>query len=255
MVKTLVHPDRKRPWTAVAVVAIDLARVDLHLMAGEYVPEATEPEGRSAKRPAIIPPEHQRSLIAAFNGGFKTIHGRPGMHVDGVTLVAAQPKACTVTRTRDGDVFVGTWERLPGSPEERVWWRQAPTCLVERGAFGVGVLEDSNVNWGTSVHGSTFIRRSAVGLDAARRVMFVAVGDAISARAMAIAMKHAGASDVAQLDVNWTLPKFLIYRPRSDGSGELMPEPLYPGLPFVRDEYVRARSPRDFFYVTRRPAS
>ncbi len=251
--KTLLHPDRKRPWTAVAVVAIDLPRVDVHLMAGKYVPEATEPEGRTVDRPAIIPQRDQREIIAAFNGGFKTIHGRLGMHVDGVTLIAPQPRACTVGKDTAGRLRIGTWEGTFESRNDLVWWRQAPTCLVEAHAFGSGVLSDDNANWGTSVHGSTFIRRSAVGIEEDGKVLFVGIGDAISARGLAIAMKHAGAKNVAQLDVNWTLPKFLTYHPREPGSDHLEPTPLYEGLQHVRDEYVRKASPRDFFYVTRRP--
>lgn len=250
--KTLLHPDRKRPWTAVAVVALDLRRVDVHLMAGVYVPEATEPEGRKARRPAVIPAEHQASLLAAFNGGFKTIHGRPGMHVDGVTLIAARPEACTVARHADGGVAVGTWERRFADVPNLVWWRQTPACLVEDGAFGNGVLYEDNVNWGASVHGSTFIRRSSLGIDRSGDVLFVGIGDAVSASALAQAMKHAGAHQVAQLDVNWTLPKFLTYDPKGSDVGRLEPTPLYEGLQYVRDEYVRKPSPRDFFYVTRR---
>ncbi|MFW5739353.1 MAG: hypothetical protein ACOC1F_03195 [Myxococcota bacterium] len=250
--KTLLHPDRKRPWTAVAIVAIDLQRVDLHLKAGKYVPEATEPEGRRAKRPAVVPPEHTSSLIAAFNGGFKTIHGRPGMHVDGVTLISPNQDGCTVAKGENGNVAIGTWKARFGDSDDLLWWRQAPACLVEDGAFGEGVLYEANMNWGASVHGSTYIRRSSIGVDRTGHVLYVGIGDAISASALAKAMKHAGAHDVAQLDVNWTLPKFLTYEPRGP-DGRLEPEPLYEGLQYVRDEYVRAPAPRDFFYVTRRP--
>jgi hypothetical protein len=252
MFKTSLHPDRQRPWTAVAVVALDLRRIDVHLLAGVYVPEATEPGARGARRPALIPAEHQRDLIAAFNGGFKTIHGRLGMHVDGTTLIAPQPQGCTVGKLSDGRIDIGTWEPRFAGSEGLVWWRQAPTCLVEHGSFGRGVLVDDNVNWGTSVHGGTFIRRSAVGIDEDGGVLYVGMGDAVSARLMAMAMKHAGAHHVAQLDVNWTLPKFLTYAPRGADPERLEPTPLYEGLQHTRNEYVREPSPRDFFYVTRR---
>jgi hypothetical protein len=252
MFKTSLHPDRKRPWTAVAVVALDLERINVHLLAGVYVPEATEPGARGVRRPALIPAEHQQDLIAAFNGGFKTVHGRLGMHVDGITLIAPQPQGCTVVKLADGRVDIGTWEPRFAGSEGLVWWRQAPTCLVEHGAFGRGVLVDDNVNWGTSVHGGTFIRRSAVGIDEVGGVLYVGMGDAVSARLMAMAMKHAGAHHVAQLDVNWTLPKFLTYAPRGSDPERLEPTPLYEGLQHTRNEYVREPSPRDFFYVTRR---
>lgn len=250
--KTQLHPDPKRPWTSVAVVAIDLTRIDLHLLAGVYVPEATAPEGRRAKRPAIVPSDHQPALIAAFNGGFKTIHGHLGMHVEGVTLIPPQPSGCTIAKLPDGRIAIGTWETRFAHVQGLAWWRQTPTCLVENGEFGKGVLSDGNINWGTSVHGSTFIRRSAIGIDEAGEVLFVGIGDSVSARLIAVALRHAGAHHVAQLDVNWTLPRFLTYDPKEPGSDRLEPTPLYEGLQYVRDEYVRERSSRDFFYVLRR---
>src|SRR6185436_17698307 len=39
MFKTLLHPDRVRSWAAVSLVAVELARVELHLVAGRYEPE------------------------------------------------------------------------------------------------------------------------------------------------------------------------------------------------------------------------
>lgn len=250
--KTQLHPDPKRPWTSVAVVAIDLRRIDLHLLAGVYVPEATTREGRTAKRPAIIPSDHQPALIAAFNGGFKTIHGHLGMYVEGVTLIPPQASACTIAKLPDGRIDIGTWETRFEHVQGLAWWRQTPTCLVENGEFGKGVLSDGNINWGASVHGSTFIRRSALGIDEGGRVLFMGIGDSVSARLIAVALKHAGAHAVAQLDVNWTLPRFLTYEPGKPGSDRLEPTPLYEGLQYVRDEYVRERSARDFFYVLRR---
>ncbi|HMJ11379.1 MAG TPA: hypothetical protein VK524_08220, partial [Polyangiaceae bacterium] len=74
-----------------------------------------------------------------------------------------------------------------------------------------------------------------------------------NARAIATGMFHAGAVDVAQLDVNWSYPKFVLFEP-----GEAGPErkavALAPGFEFSEDEYIRKRSIRDFFYVMRRTA-
>jgi hypothetical protein len=253
MFKTLLHPDGPRPFAAVAVVAIDLSRVELFLEPGRFVPESTEPAARGMARPGLIPDEHQGTVLAAFNGGFKTEHGRLGMHVRGTTLVRAQPWGCSVVRHRDGRVLIDTWTELPGEVADRLWWRQGPQCLVRNGQYGAGVLQEENRNWGTSVAGSTFIRRSAVGLDAAGKVLFVGIGDPVTAGSLARAMNHAAANTVAQLDVNWSLPKFLTFVPEKPGSERRIAEPLYPGLIFSRGEYLRDPSSRDFFYLTPRP--
>ena len=63
-------------------------------------------------------------------------------------------------------------------------------------------------------------------------------------------MHHAGAFDVAELDVNWSFPKILVYK--KNAAGELEASSLFPNFVFDKDEYVRKRAPKDFFYLTRR---
>ncbi len=55
---------------------------------------------------------------------------------------------------------------------------------------------------------------------------------------------------MAQLDVNWSYPKFVLYRPGDDG--KLEADPLAEGFEFSKDEYIRQRSRRDFFYLVRK---
>jgi hypothetical protein len=248
--KTFLHPDASRPWAVVAVVAIDLPSVEVYAEPGLYVPEATEPDALNMRRPGLIPTEHQASLLAAFNGGFKAEHGYLGMKVRGITLLRPQPWGCTVVRSDDGAIAIDTWSDLQGDPASRTWWRQTPQCLVRKGQFGDGVLADGNTNWGASVSGSTFIRRSAIGIDATRRILFVGMGESVTAGGMARALSHAGADTVAQLDVNGSLPKFLWFEPERPGSEVLTARPLYAGLIHSRGEYLRAPSSRDFFYIT-----
>lgn len=63
--------------------------------------------------------------------------------------------------------------------------------------------------------GNTIIGRSAIGLRKEARVLDVAVGDTTSAGSIAKLMHHAGALGVAQLNVNWSFPKFLVYSPEN----------------------------------------
>jgi hypothetical protein len=55
---------------------------------------------------------------------------------------------------------------------------------------------------------------------------------------------------VAQLDVNWSYPKFLVFRRAASGSVEGVG--LFPGFVFESDEYVRRPAQKDFFYIVRR---
>lgn len=253
---TQLHPDVKRYWAEVFVVVAPVAQVRLHAVAGTVEPEATTRAGRQYPRRGLVPSEHQPGLLAAFNGGFMTKHGQHGMHVDGATLVPAKPRLCTLLALKDGSLQIGTWRNLARSIEraeqqdELLFWRQAAPCLYEAGQLNPALRDEAVKNWGATIDGDVVIRRSAVGLDASRRTLFVGISNDTTARAIADAMHHAGASDVAQLDVNWSYPKFLLF-PRGP-QGERRAVGLFAGFAFRPDDYVTRPSTRDFFYLVRR---
>jgi hypothetical protein len=246
-VKSIVHPDKKRPFAAVAVVAMDLSRVGLHLVAG-----VTEPQSEKipmAERPGRIPAAEQPNLIAVFNGGFKALHGQYGMMLDGKAFLPPRDIACTVGLYRDGSLRIRTWPNISGTQSDMVAYRQTPPCLVEQGVLN-DKLTESTKNWGATVSGETIIRRSAIGVDASGKVLFYALGEAVSAQALARAMQAVGARDAAQLDVNYAYPRFLFFdHPPAAERKAVMS--LVPHVDYRSSDYVRDASPRDFFYVTR----
>jgi len=97
------------------------------------------------------------------------------------------------------------------------------------------------------------VRRSAIGLNPDRTVLYMAVSNATTARTIALAMQHAGASDVAQLDINWSYPHFIMFR-RGGATGR-KGFVLFDGFAYVEDEYISRSSTRDFFYVVRKDSS
>lgn len=252
MYKTLLHPDAHRSWSAVMIVAIDLRTVDVHSVPGRYEPKSNTEEGKGIERPAVIDSQHHETLLAAFNGGYKTTHGKFGMHVDGVTVVTPKSKVCTVALLESGAFRIGSWETMEG--ESFVFFRQTPPCLYENHKLHVGLTVKDNLDFGATIDGNTVIRRSAIAVSEDGNTLFVGIGDHTTANAIADAMHHTGAPTVAQLDVNWSYPKFVTYEPHEDGSGKLMAIALVEGFEYTEDEYIRDRAPRDFFYLTRKPA-
>lgn len=245
--KSAVHPDPRRGFAAVAVVAIDLSRVSLHLVAGTQEPESTTVPRE--ERPGLIPADRASEVIAAFNGGFKAMHGHYGMMLAGATYLAPRDIACTIGLYRDGTVRIGKWTSLRDSEPEMHAYRQTPPCLVQQGTLHAH-LSESNRNWGATVSGETIIRRSALGIDKTGRFLFYGLGEAVSAQAIARAMQAAGAHDAAQLDVNHAYPRFLLFAP---GSPPQAASSLIPDVQFKPTEYTADPSPRDFFYLARSP--
>jgi hypothetical protein len=255
MWKSVVHPDPKRNFAAVAVIAVDLTRVNLHAMPGTQEPSGNKIP--SERRPGIVPKEAFSDLVAAFNGGFKATHGHWGMMVDGDTYVPPRDIACTVAMYKDGPLKIRTWPAVKDDEPKLRYYRQTPPCLVEQGKLN-NTLEATEYSkgWGATVSGDTVIRRSAIGVDKSGRVLFYALGEAMTAQALAHAMRAVGAFDAAQLDVNYSYPRFLFF---DRAIGDDLPKvgsSIIPGIKYQKTEYVGGPELRDFFYITRkRPTS
>ena len=200
---------------------------------------------------AVIPKEHHEELLGAFNGGFMTEHGYYGMKVDGVRLVKPRDKACTVVMYKDGTMQIGTWSKIKDKEEQMRWYRQAPGCMYENNEMHIGLRDPKARSWGATLDGETVIRRSAVGLNKEGNVLYVGITNSTTAHAIAFGMHHAGAVDVAQLDVNWSYPKFVLFEPMEGGT-ERQAVALAKGFEFSENEYIRKRSYRDFFYILRK---
>ncbi|HWA73461.1 MAG TPA: hypothetical protein VG937_14045 [Polyangiaceae bacterium] len=252
--KTLLHPDPTRSWGEVFVVAVDVRRVDVFVVAGSQEPKSDDPKADAYTRVARIPEAQHEELLAAFNGGFMTEHGGYGMKVDDVVLVHPKPNACTLAVYKDGSLRIGTWRTMADSEPEMRWYRQAPACMYEGGKIHPGLTAGSGLKWGATLDGDTVIRRSAVGLSADRQILYVSITNHTTARALADGVHHAGAVDIAQMDVNWSYPKFVLFEPR-DGSPVRKAVALASGFEFSEDEYIRKKARRDFFYLVRKPQS
>lgn len=251
MLKTYLHPDKQRSWAVAIVVAVDLTHVELHVMAGRFEPESMTKEAKDYVRKAVVPEAHRTSLLAAFNGGYKATHGDYGMRIDGVTLVPPRALACVVAKMKDGRILVRNWDDAKDEQEQMVWLRQTPICMYDLGKPHPG-LSMPSMSWGaSSVSGTTVIRRSAIGLSDDGKVLYVGIGDFLTGESIGRAMHHAGAHSVAQLDVNFSFPKFLLYQ-TSEGEAGLRAVPLTKNFEYDEDQYVGTRSHRDFFYLVRR---
>lgn len=248
MYRTIVHPDSERVYAELFVFALDLSKLSVHAVAGSIEPKSAGPMPDVARR-GVIPESDRGALVAAFNGGFKAEHGQFGMMVDGAELLAPKPQSCTFAASGDGGLRIRPWANLSGT-NGLSWWRQTPGCMLQDGVLHPGLRTADSRNWGATLDGKTVIRRSAVGLSADARTLFIGISNATTARALALGMQHVGASDVAQLDVNFSFPRFLLYR---DGErSALNAVGAVRGLLYQPDEYLGHASTRDFFYVTAR---
>jgi hypothetical protein len=248
--RTMIHPDPSRSYAELFAFALDLSKLELHAVAGSIEPKSPTPIP-GVSRPGVIPESDRGALVAAFNGGFKAEHGQFGMMADGHELLAPKPLSCTIARESDGTLRIAPWTELKDDAASFTWWRQTPGCMLDNGVLHPGLRSPDTKNWGATIDGDTVIRRSALGLSADGHTLFVGISNSTTARAMALGMKALGAVTVAQLDVNFSFPRFLLYT-EGQGSGSLTAVGAVKGLLYGPDEYLGHASTRDFFYVTTR---
>jgi hypothetical protein len=245
----LLHPDDSRSWAELFVVAVDLRTVSVMPVMGYQEPRSEKKEAIAYERTAKIPKEHYGSLLAAFNGGFMAEHGGYGVYFDGILFIDPKDDACTLAHYKDGSFKVATWTRIKQEQSEMDWFRQAPNCMYEDGKMHPNLKVHYARKWGATLDGNTVIRRSAVGLSKDRQILYVGISNHTTAKVMASGMHHAGAFTVAQMDVNWSYPKFVTFREEKD---VLLPVKLADGFEFGDKLYLREREMRDFFYLARK---
>jgi hypothetical protein len=148
-------------------------------------------------------------------------------------------------------VHVATWARLAARDAELDAWRQAPPCLLENGTPNPLAARQPR-KYATSIEGRLDVRRSALGVDAGGRVLFYALGEEIEPAALGVAMASAGAAGAAQLDINWSYTRFLLYGRPSPGAPPEVTATLLPKIQHSRLGYVQKPSARDFFYLAHR---
>lgn len=241
--RTQVHTDPARPQSVVAVVAMDLHRLKLQLVPGVREPITTALQ--SSDRTGLVPEWDRPLLVAAFNGGWQTIHGHLGMKVGAIELLPPVEWGCTLAMLANGSVRIAGWPSVKPDYDTVQWMRQTPPCLVENGKEDER-LEDATLRWGAALNGRTVVRRSALGINADGSILYYAIGDSLTSAAIARGLEAAGAVSAAMLDINQAFPRFVTFRTTANTEGWLDHLPVTPQPP---DIYLGTPANKDFFYL------
>ncbi len=248
-VRTTIHPHGIRKDVYVAVIAFDLERVSLEWVAGTQEPESKSVPPKLRK--GMVPAADRDALLAAFNGGFLARHGRFGAMLQGAEFLPPRDGACTIAISQSGAVRVGPWESLSQSLSELKAYRQTPPCFFDESGDHP-LLGTDDKKWGLSAEGKMEIRRSALGVDARGRALLFGLGEWVLPTQMGAAMKLAGATSAAELDINWSYTRFNFYGRKTPQGPVEVTGTLIPNLVHEKQSYVGQIAARDFFYVKRK---
>jgi hypothetical protein len=201
----------------------------------------------------IIPNGDQQKLIAAFNGGFKTINGHYGMMVNDVTLVPPRDNMGTIAIYRDGRVQIGAWGKDITPTGDMIGYRQNCPPLIDAGQLNPDLAFNNRNEWGYT--GNTdIVWRTGLGLTEDGKYLIYAVGNGTSAMTLAQVLQKAGAYSAIQLDINQYYAHFETYHPENSSNSngfKLIAERLLDKMINEVNIYLTPHA-RDFFYLTAR---
>ena len=243
--RTFLQPDAARPYAVVGIVAFDLYNVRLHYQLGTVEPVVPGSAPRTGQIPG--PDRLPGTLLAAFNGGFKTVHGHFGVFMDGKVLIPPIDGMGTISFYQDGSIRIGVWGGDLNYTPDMLVFRQNCPLIVHNGQMNPLVYNNSVNDWGGTISGNIVTFRSGIGISQDGKTLFYFAGNSLTMPALAKAMQDAGAYQAMQLDINNYYVHFTKFELQNNRftAVPLLPKEMVDNVSRFLDTYSR-----DFFYVT-----
>jgi hypothetical protein len=210
----LVPPGGKKP--------AGIAWMDSRLLSARLYSGSVSPGGGPYRYTAPVKAAQARSMVAAFNGGFKMKDARGGYYTQHRMIDPLRSGAASLVIYADGSVGIGAWATDVAMTPQVVSVRQNLVPLVAA-ARPTAAASGNWHAWGStcgarscaqSVPGIDHQWRSGLGITADGALVYAA-GPGLDPLQLASVLVRAGAVRAMQLDINPYWPVFVTYRPRS----------------------------------------
>ena len=209
-----------------------------------YYPGRYEPPKAALRRPAEVPNDQRRRLLATFNSGFIYQDGLNGDALNGHTNEPLKQGLATLVGYKDGRVNIVGWSGGPAPGPAIAWARQSLPLIINHGRLSPR-LNDSTA-WGYTLGNAVRVWRTGVGVDRAGNIIYAAANYQ-TVTTLARILQRAGAVRAMELDINPEWPTLITYR-HHDG---LIPTKVVPNYQQPATRYL-VPDDRDFFAVYRR---
>ena len=193
--------------------------MDSRLLSARLYSGSISPGGGPYPYTAPIQQAQARSLVAAFNGGFKMSAAGGGYYTTGKTIVPLVAGAASLVFYAGGAVTVGTWGATVTMTPEVVSVRQNLVPLVSGGSPTPQASSPDWLSWGATCGVTTCTGpgvehqwRSGVGVTSDGALVYV-TGPSLSPIQLAALLVRAGVVRGMQLDINPYWDVFVTYDP------------------------------------------
>jgi hypothetical protein len=147
-----------------------------------------------------------RTLVAAFNGGFKFPDSEGGYYSEGRLVYRLRTGGASLVIYANGDATVGQWGRDVTMTSQVIAVRQNLTLLVDNSRPAPGLNPYDTSTWGSTLGGIPDVWRSGLGVTANGALVYVA-GPSLEITQLAALLVRAGCTRAMALDMNpdWTV--------------------------------------------------
>lgn len=239
-----LRPDQLHTSYLAGVMWLDPTYVRGRLHPGYHDP------GGIWQAPTSLTPDLRRTVVAAFNSGFR-LNGdsEGGYYSEGRTAVPLVDNAASLVLRTDGTATVGSWNHEVRMSPLVASVRQNLTMLVDNGAVNPDCLTGGTATWGKTIGQAAYIDRSGFGVTATGAEVYAA-GPALSVCSLGRILRAAGVVRGMELDINPTWVTGAYFHDSPDGSPKGFR--LYPAEPTDPQHYFLPSS-RDWYGWYARP--
>jgi hypothetical protein len=194
--EAFVRPDAVHTSYVVGVAWMDPTLLKAQLYSGSYIPG-----GGPYKYTAPVSASASKTIVAAFNAGFRMQDANGGYYTDGHLVKALRNGAASVVIFKDGTMTVGNWGRDFTMSNQIASVRQNLDLIVDHAKAVPGLAAQNSNKWGVTLGGTFNVWRSGLGVTKDGAIVYVG-GPALSISDLANVLVRAGAVRAMQLDIN-----------------------------------------------------
>ena len=254
--EAFVRPDPIHTSYVVGVAWMDPKLLKAQLYSGSFIPG-----GGPYHLSAPISAANSKTLVAAFNAGFRMQDANGGYYTQGTTIKPLRYGAASVVIYKDGTMTVGAWGSagltFAGNQIESV--RQNLDLIVNNGHPVDGLTVANSLKWGKTLGGTFNVWRSGLGVTKDGAIVYVG-GPAMSISDLASVLVRAGAVRGMELDINTDWVSYATFTgplntPINGGNGVNLLNTATESMTEPPSHYFVSWWNRDFFTMSLRAAA
>lgn len=203
--EAFVRPDAVHTSYVVGVAWMDTTLLKAQLYSGSYIPG-----GGPYPYTAPIAAVNSKSLVAAFNAGFRMKDANGGYYTAGKVIDPLGVGAASVVIFKDGTMTVAKWGRDATMSSKIASVRQNLDLIVDHGKAVPGLAGQNTTKWGVTLGGTFNVWRSGLGVTKDGAILYVG-GPSLSISDLANVLVRAGAVRGMELDINTDWVQYSVY--------------------------------------------